>query len=586
MKKQLILKITVLLLLSVVVSNAEILVDGRFDDWQRPPSFSDPLNDGINDGIDFSDMFVTQEYGWLILRIKLNHEVLLQDESEILLLIDSDNNSETGLSENGLGVELVWNFGERYGSFYSSSGQATSFIQGELGVISAPTVSGEEFEIAINLSARINDRRVFDNDSIRIELKNNTSGGDRCPDSNGYLFELIENSATPELLPIEKENPLALRFMTWNVLWDGIIERSESFGRIAQAIKPDMVVFEEVWETTAFQIGQLMNDWLPLDEGSWCSDKLEGDIIIASKWPILSSWDVPGARATAFLAEAPAPFEGPVFVIGAHPPSGNNENGRQYAVDAIMAFLRDAITEGGDIDIDHDTPIIITGDMNLVGWDEQLRTLIYGDIINQDELGPSFIPDWDGTPLKDLFPRHPSQMFVYTWRNQESAFTPGKLDYIIISDSNLEVVQSFVFDSATLPDSMRMASGVYYVDSATASDHIPAVADLLPHGVNKVERSSRSALPDLNWGLKPNPFNPSLNVSVNLKAGHYLNIKIYDMLGREIRELVSEDLSAGSYAFVWNGKNQTGSCVSSGNYFVCLAIDGKFHESRKVTFLK
>jgi flagellar hook assembly protein FlgD len=44
-------------------------------------------------------------------------------------------------------------------------------------------------------------------------------------------------------------------------------------------------------------------------------------------------------------------------------------------------------------------------------------------------------------------------------------------------------------------------------------------------------------------------------------------IRIYDILGRQVAELVNEYKQAGGYSVVWNGKNSFGSEVSSGVYF-------------------
>jgi len=166
-------------------------------------------------------------------------------------------------------------------------------------------------------------------------------------------------------------------------------------------------------------------------------------------------------------------------VIGAHTPCCGKNDRRQEAMDAFMSFLRDAKLGNGPVALKTGTPIVITGDMNLVGYDEQLTTLVTGQIVSE-HWGPAFDPDWDGTALTDLFPRHLTDNLVYTWRQDDSSYGPGKLDYIVYSDSKVDVAHSFVLDTRRLSDEILTRINLKRDASAEASDHLPVVADLLP----------------------------------------------------------------------------------------------------------
>ena len=63
------------------------------------------------------------------------------------------------------------------------------------------------------------------------------------------------------------------------------------------------------------------------------------------------------------------------------------------------------------------------------------------------------------------------------------------------------------------------------------------------------------------------------------------SVRIYDVAGRLVRELVSRDLAAGPHDFVWNGKDDRGSTVASGSYLVQMRA-GNFAASRKITLVK
>jgi hypothetical protein len=63
----------------------------------------------------------------------------------------------------------------------------------------------------------------------------------------------------------------------------------------------------------------------------------------------------------------------------------------------------------------------------------------------------------------------------------------------------------------------------------------------------------------------PNPFNPTTNVKFNLPKSEYVTLKIYDMVGNEIKTLVEGNQQAGVYNITVDGSN-----LSSGVYFYTL----------------
>ncbi len=84
----------------------------------------------------------------------------------------------------------------------------------------------------------------------------------------------------------------------------------------------------------------------------------------------------------------------------------------------------------------------------------------------------------------------------------------------------------------------------------------------------------------------PNPFNPSTVISYQLsKAGH-VELIVFDILGNEIKQLVSKQQQPGSYSAIWNGTNNNDSPVPSGTYFYRALFDGKFSETKKLLFIK
>jgi photosystem II stability/assembly factor-like uncharacterized protein len=78
----------------------------------------------------------------------------------------------------------------------------------------------------------------------------------------------------------------------------------------------------------------------------------------------------------------------------------------------------------------------------------------------------------------------------------------------------------------------------------------------------------------------PNPFNPSTVIPFDIPVSSYVTLKIFDISGREVSELVNGKLNAGSYSFSFNAASLT-----SGVYFYRL-IAGDFTAAGKMTLIK
>ncbi len=75
----------------------------------------------------------------------------------------------------------------------------------------------------------------------------------------------------------------------------------------------------------------------------------------------------------------------------------------------------------------------------------------------------------------------------------------------------------------------------------------------------------------------PNPFNPSTTIRFNLPETDFVTLTVYDLLGREVKKLVNEQLFPGQYTVNWNGENRRGKKVASGVYFYRLKTQ---HETK------
>jgi Secretion system C-terminal sorting domain len=78
----------------------------------------------------------------------------------------------------------------------------------------------------------------------------------------------------------------------------------------------------------------------------------------------------------------------------------------------------------------------------------------------------------------------------------------------------------------------------------------------------------------------PNPFNPTTVISYQLAANTVVTLKVYDILGREIKTLINEGQTAGSHSVLFDGSN-----LASGVYFYRLQA-GSFIQTKRLILLK
>ena len=83
----------------------------------------------------------------------------------------------------------------------------------------------------------------------------------------------------------------------------------------------------------------------------------------------------------------------------------------------------------------------------------------------------------------------------------------------------------------------------------------------------------------------PNPFNPTTSFDYSVSRQSFVSIKIYDLLGQEVRTLVSDEKSVGVHKAEWDGKDNVGREVPSGMYLYQM-IAGNFSETKKMMLLK
>lgn len=493
--------IILLLLTSLLYSQNGIFIDENFDDWTEISNYyDDPIGDNLAGGIDLKTMWVSNDEEYLYLRIQTTKEIILVNNNYLTIYIDTDNDSSTGKILDNFGAELEFTFGRRSGKVYLNGEKI--IYNSDIGFIGSPTFSSSEFEFGIRRDVKINGQTLFNSDKVKIKLVAYTSSAlsnssDNSPDIAGYEYQFNPDLITqhPSYF-IEKQNQEYLRAMSYNVERDGITSTSKTteFNHIFSTIKPDIIGLTEVYESTSEQVADKISFFLPPNQNEQWFHKKEGqyDIVLVSKYEIKESFtinsEVGHDASGAFLLDLRPAYDSDMLVIVSHPKccSGVEEDlKRQNQFDAIIAFIRDAVNEGGVLTIAQYTPLIIMGDLNLVGDKRQYQTLITGDIKFNEKYGEDFVPDWDSSDFDDAIPYVTNTGMTFTLN--PGSFPPGRLDFIVYSASVMDNVNSFVFDSNNLTPEQLTNYGLNKSDTET-SDHLPVIVDFDLSSITSVKK--------------------------------------------------------------------------------------------------
>ncbi|MCX7762379.1 MAG: family 10 glycosylhydrolase, partial [Candidatus Kryptonium sp.] len=141
----------------------------------------------------------------------------------------------------------------------------------------------------------------------------------------------------------------------------------------------------------------------------------------------------------------------------------------------------------------------------------------------------------------------------------------------------------------------------------TYNDRIPDTSKIYTYVVTSLDRLKNESQPsnsvithvlavqefvdkyDLSPGY-PNPFNSVVNFKYSVPEVSFVDIRIFDLLGREVKKIFSGVQSSGDYQIYWDGRDNSGNEVTSGIYLCKMNAlkNGKlvFSKAQKVSLLK
>jgi len=544
-----ILTLLIALFISSQAGSQTIRIDGDYSDWSNiNPAFTDNLNDGQSNGIDFENIWVYNDQSNIYFRFQLNKEIDLQEDNELAIYIDYDNDINTGFKINGIGAELRFLFGDRLG-IISTNGE-TEFISFDaVNLLVAPSVTSTEFEVSFSREISEYGLNFEAEENITFRLEDNGFNGDEAPnDLSGIDYTIDESimSETPAI-DLERKSNTDFRFMTYNIendqLFDG--SRKNAFRRIFQATNPDIIAFQEIRDFSSSQTRALIAEFLP---GTWYHQKHGFDIVTVSRYPINFSENINGNAAYYLDVDGKE-----ILMINCHLPCCDNDNDRQSEVDGIMEYIREARSGNSNYQLNDGTPIIVAGDMNFVGDREQPNTFLTGDIFSNGSYGPDFNPDWDGTDFSDADPSATGTISNFTWINRFGSFFAGKLDWVVYSDSQMKLLNTYALWTEGMSFGELEANDLNSFDVVFAADHLPVVTDF------NFSTVSAEEFIELDINIYPNPVRDIIYMTTEEKLTE--DILVFNINGEKVKSLKADktkiqifevdDLPNGQYYMIF-----------------------------------
>lgn len=458
-------------------------MDGRFDDWTLQLStLTDPGTP--TSGVDLVKMQVTNDDQYLFIKLVLGSETDLLDNltpQTIRLYIDGDNNASTGLvAQSGYGAELQIKFDTRTVTEYFGTSSTVSWSA--LDLVPLPTVTSDTFEIAIARNSMPDGvNSLFSSNTVKL-LFVESDGGDAMPNIGSAFSYTFDETPLAPLVPItvQRDDASHIRLCSWNVLGDAITEPAfqGQYQRLLSAISPDVLGLSECVSSTAAQIKTRLDTWVPIGGSGWNVVKDDYDMVVASRWPITQSW-TSLSRQFPVLIDLPEPYITDLLFTASHLNCCTADATRQNQVDAHVQFILDAKAPGGAVTVADGTLLVYSGDLNLVGYQQQLTTLLTGDIQDNATYGPDGTMDWDGSAFTDVICQQTHARMAYTWRNNNSTYPSGRLDLFLYSDAIAEIAKAYTLRTEVMPTNTLAELGLQANDASSASDHFPIVTDLI-----------------------------------------------------------------------------------------------------------
>lgn len=199
---------------------------------------------------------------------------------------------------------------------------------------------------------------------------------------------------------------------------------------------------------------------------------------------------------------------------------------------------------------------------------------------NGSKLGPNTFPGYSGTAFEpiDAYKGDFARSYFYMAMRYygEDAGWPGS-DMVTGSQLNpwaLDMLLEWDGEDPVSQKEIDRNDAVYSIQGNRnpCIDH-PEYVSYLWRGVKPVAVHDSQEQPDqhLLISVYPNPFNAGTVFSLAVQDDEQVAITLYDLHGREVRQLVNSFLTAGHYKIPWDGNNSESQFMSSGIYLAVIS---------------
>jgi hypothetical protein len=182
--------------------------------------------------------------------------------------------------------------------------------------------------------------------------------------------------------------------------------------------------------------------------------------------------------------------------------------------------------------------------------------------------------------------------FTQLWWGLQSTWTDKK-NLLGISLENKRFSEVLIDSNATPIDTIWNPIVDVYPTKVTKgigiSSYLEGLEELVGAYINGVGYGTLVKVEEAELGTPnefrlsqnyPNPFNPSTIIEYSIPSSTHISLKVYDILGNEVAELVNEQKESGRYRVNFNGEN-----LSSGIYIVRLNYNN-YYKTIKTTLIK
>lgn len=151
-----------------------------------------------------------------------------------------------------------------------------------------------------------------------------------------------------------------------------------------------------------------------------------------------------------------------------------------------------------------------------------------------------------------------------------------------VPNANVEKVD---FNGVATPETITLNYTVTFAASIGGGTAVGVLTlNNVTVGIDDFESNKIAKMFNLKQNF-PNPFNPNTTIYYSLPNESAVTITVYDILGKEINQLISQKQLTGNHSIQWNGKDINGNPVSAGIYLYQIQA-GEFIQTKKMVLMK